>query len=82
MLIKDFSAKVEAVKRFQTMRRARSPQVAKALGAGYRVTLPFPEGSETFVVKGPDVSRLLAEFPGTEALWQLFRQPEATSAGA
>lgn len=80
MLIKDFSMKVEAVKRFRTVRMQRSAQVAKALGIGYRVTLPFLEGTETFIVKGPEVGRLLAEFPGADALWQLFRQPEAAPA--
>jgi hypothetical protein len=82
MRIKDFSAKVEAVKRFQTMPAPKSAQVAKALGVGYRVTLPFLEGTETFFLKGPEVARLLAEFPGTEALWQLFRRPDATPSDA
>lgn len=75
MLIQNFELKVEAVNRFRTMQMREPARVAKAIGVGYRVTLPFLEGTESFIVKGPEVARLLAEFPGVDALWQLFRQP-------
>jgi hypothetical protein len=74
MFIQDFAAKVDAVRRSRGRDEEGAARVAKALGVGYHVTLPFAAGTETFVLKGDEVGRLLAEFPGVEALWKLFRR--------
>jgi hypothetical protein len=74
MLIEDFSEKVQAVRRFRAGESSGPPRVMKAMGTGYRVTIPFAAETENFVVKGPEVERLLAEFPGAEGLWQLFEK--------
>jgi hypothetical protein len=81
MLIQDFAGKVDAVRRYRSAPQRDSARVAKALGVGYRVTVPLPAGTETFVLKRDEVGRLLAEFPGTDALWKLFK-PAADAAPA
>ncbi len=72
MLIKDFSAKLEAVRQYRAATVKRPATVSKALGQGYRVQLPMYEATQIFIIKGKEVERLLAEFPGVTELWKLF----------
>ena len=72
MQLKEFSDKVEAVRRFRAGEPCGTPRVLKALGEGYRVTIPFASETDTFAIKVTEVERMLAEFPGVDGLWQLF----------
>jgi hypothetical protein len=82
MLIQDFAEKVEAVKRYRAAQLPEQARITKTMGASYRVALPFPQGQETFVLKGPELTRLMAEFPGVDALWELFRPADRPTGAA
>lgn len=81
MLIKEFAAKVDAVRRYRASGTTAPARVARTMGDGYRVTIPCSGPAEIFVVKGAEVERLLAHFPGVVGLWQLFTT-DAVSAPA
>jgi hypothetical protein len=72
MLINDFQEKVELVRRYRAGGALQPAKVSKALGAGYRVTLPLDGASAMFHLKPSELPKLLAEFPGTTELWRLF----------
>jgi hypothetical protein len=72
MLINDFEEKVDVVRRYRAGGAQQPARVAKALGAGYRVTLPLDGTSAMFHLKPSELPRLLAEFPGVTELWRLF----------
>ena len=82
MLIKEFFAKVDAVRRFREAGQQGEARVTKAMGEGYRINLSCGGDTEAFVVKGREVERLLAAFPSVTGLWQLFeRVPQSPSPG-
>jgi hypothetical protein len=82
MLIKEFSGKLDAVRRFREAGCQGDARVSKALGVGYRINLTSARETETFMLKGREVERLLAEFPTVAGLWQLFeRDPQTPPPG-
>jgi hypothetical protein len=82
LIIRDFADKVEAVRRFRSTPQAEGARVAKAVGVGYRVSLPFATGTETLVLKPADLTKLLAEFPAVSGLWELFHREPVSAQGA
>lgn len=72
MLIQEFVDKVEMVRRYRASEVKQPAKVMNALGTGYRVRLPIGNETYMFNVKGKELERLLAEFPGVTELWRLF----------